>query len=81
MTVVHGSQVPLYGGVPHLADAREHVNKAAVPLNLTFSLRSRAYILGRLVKSKFSKRVRCTVILTGKKLGKPHNLTEACVYH
>ncbi|KAJ6310916.1 hypothetical protein OIU76_015604 [Salix suchowensis] len=61
VTVVHGSQVPLYGGVPHLADAREHVNKAAVPLNLTFSLRSRAYILGRLVKSKFSMRVRCTL--------------------
>ncbi|KAL9370618.1 hypothetical protein Peur_035758 [Populus x canadensis] len=80
VTVVHSSQVPLYGGVPHIADAREHVNKVAVPLNLTFSLRSRAYILGRLVKSKFYNRVRCTVTLTGKKLGKPHNLTEACVY-
>jgi hypothetical protein len=80
VTVVHSSQVPLYGGVPHLADAREHVNKVAVPLNLTFSLRSRAYILGRLVKSKFYNRVRCTVTLTGKKLGKPHNLTKACVY-
>ncbi|KAL3580849.1 hypothetical protein D5086_018684 [Populus alba] len=71
VTVVHSSQVPLYGGMPPLADAREHANKVAVPLNLTFSLRSRAYILGRLVKSKFYNRVRCTVTLTGfeKKIG------------
>ncbi|CAK7329407.1 unnamed protein product [Dovyalis caffra] len=81
VTVVHGSQVPLYGGVPHLANANERSSKFAVPLNLGFALRSRAYILGRLVKSKFYKRVSCTVVLTGKKLGKPHNLTNACVYH
>ncbi|KAF9684548.1 hypothetical protein SADUNF_Sadunf04G0129500 [Salix dunnii] len=80
-TVVHGSQVPLYGGLPLLSNAREHGNKVALPLNLTFVLRSRAYILGRLVKSKFYKRVRCTVTLTGQKLGKPHKLTNACVYH
>ncbi|KAG6778030.1 hypothetical protein POTOM_017875 [Populus tomentosa] len=80
-TVVHGSQVPLYGGLPLLSNARAHGNKVALPLNLTFVLRSRAYILGRLVKSKFHKRVRCTVALTGQKLGKPHRLTHACVYH
>ncbi|XP_011046312.1 PREDICTED: uncharacterized protein LOC105140957 [Populus euphratica] len=80
-TVVHGSQVPLYGGLPLLSNARAHGNKVALPLNLTFVLRSRAYILGRLVKSKFHKRVRCTVALTGQKLGKPHRLTNACVYH
>jgi hypothetical protein len=80
-TVVHGSQVPLYGGLPLLSNARAHGNKVALPLNLTFVLRSRAFILGRLVKSKFHKRVRCTVALTGQKLGKPHRLTNACVYH
>lgn len=80
-TVVHGSQVPLYGGLPLLSNAKGHGNKVALPLNLTFVLRSRAFILGRLVRSKFHKRVRCTVALTGQKLGKPHRLTNACVYH
>ncbi|EEF33962.1 uncharacterized protein LOC8265944 [Ricinus communis] len=80
-TVVHASQIPLYGGVPLLASAKEHIEKVAVPLNLTFVVRSRAYILGRLVKSKFYKRVRCPVTLHGNKLGKPLNLTHSCVYH
>ncbi|XP_050230977.1 uncharacterized protein LOC126679993 [Mercurialis annua] len=79
--VVHSSQIPLYGGIPLLATAQKHIEKVAVPLNLTFVMRSRAYILGRLVKSKFYTRVRCPVTLHGNGLGKPHNLTHSCVYH
>ncbi|KAJ9189484.1 hypothetical protein P3X46_000769 [Hevea brasiliensis] len=81
ITVVQASEIPLYGGVPLLANAKDHVEKIAVPLNLTFVVRSRAYILGRLVKSKFYKRIRCPVTLHGNKLGKPINLTASCVYH
>ncbi|KAK9944307.1 hypothetical protein M0R45_009880 [Rubus argutus] len=79
-TVVLGSQVSLYGGISVL-DVRGNREKVAVPLNLTFVVRSRAYILGKLVKSKFYKRIRCSVTLRGSNLGKHSNLTESCVYH
>lgn len=80
VTVVLGHQVPLYGGISAIPNTREHHEKMAIPMNLTFVVRSRAYILGRLVKSKFYRRVRCSVTLRGNRLGKPHNLTNACVY-
>ncbi|MBA0551078.1 hypothetical protein Golob_021978 [Gossypium lobatum] len=80
VTIVKGSQVPLYGGVPVLVASREHLNTIAVPLNLTFVMRSRAYILGRLVKTKFYGRIRCSVTLRGNKLGKALNLTDSCIY-
>ncbi|OMO80011.1 Late embryogenesis abundant protein, LEA-14 [Corchorus capsularis] len=80
VTIVHGYQVPLYGGIPVLVNARDDLNSIAVPLNLTFVMRSRAYILGRLVKTKFYGRIRCSVTLRGNKLGKPLNLTDSCVY-
>ncbi|KAG6712058.1 hypothetical protein I3842_05G086000 [Carya illinoinensis] len=81
VTVVLGHQVPLYGGISAIPSVRDHHAKVAIPMNLTFVMRSRAYILGRLVKSKFYTRVRCSVTLRGSKLGKPHNLTHSCVYH
>ncbi|MBA0823883.1 hypothetical protein Goarm_020579, partial [Gossypium armourianum] len=77
VTIVKGSQVPLYGGIPVLVASREHLNTIAVPLNLTFVMRSRAYILGRLVKTKFYGRIRCSVTLRGNKLGKALNLTDS----
>ncbi|KAK7264084.1 hypothetical protein RJT34_31687 [Clitoria ternatea] len=78
--VVLGHQVPLYGGVSVLGNTKEHMDSVALPLNLTFAVRSRAFILGRLVKSKFYHRIRCSVTLLGNKLGKPLNLTNSCVY-
>ncbi|KAL6211146.1 hypothetical protein ACLB2K_016373 [Fragaria x ananassa] len=80
LTVVRGSQVSLYGGISAL-DVRGNHEKVAVPLNLTFVVRSRAYILGKLVKSKIYRRIRCSVTLRGSNLGKHSNLTESCVYH
>ncbi|KAK4405384.1 hypothetical protein Sango_0544900 [Sesamum angolense] len=83
IVVVQGQQVPLYGGIPVLSDAEGHPESVSVPLNLTFVMRSRAYILGRLVKTKFYKSILCEVALRGNHLGKPLNLTksESCVYH
>lgn len=83
-TVVHGRQIPLYGGMTVVSKARTgnnllHAKKVNVGLNLTFTLRSRAYILGRLVKSKFYTHIRCPVTLDGTRLGKPMNLLHACV--
>lgn len=82
VTMVLGHQVPLYGGVSVLGGAKdkEHQEKVAVPLNLTIVLRSRAHILGKLVKSKFYKGIRCLVTLRGNKIGNPQNLAHSCIY-
>ncbi|GAV78847.1 LEA_2 domain-containing protein [Cephalotus follicularis] len=80
VTVVQGYQVPLYGGVSVLSGAEKQLEKVALPLNLTFVVRSRAYILGRLVKSKFCSHIRCYVTLRGKKLGQSVKLSDACFY-
>ncbi|KAI4342210.1 hypothetical protein MLD38_026860 [Melastoma candidum] len=79
-TIVSGHQVPLYGSVSVLTGAQEHLDRVAVPFNLTFVMRSRAYILGRLVRSKFYRTIRCSVTLRGNRLGKPQNLTSSCSY-
>ncbi|CAL0329348.1 unnamed protein product [Lupinus luteus] len=79
--MVLGYQVPLYGGVSVLGNAnKENMDTVTLPLNLTFVIRSRAYILGRLVNSKFYRRITCSVTLHGKQLGKPLNLSDSCVY-
>ncbi|PON61521.1 Late embryogenesis abundant protein [Trema orientale] len=78
VTVVLGNQVPLYGGLSVVGGARDNIEKVVVPLKLSFKLRSRAYILGQLVKSKFYTKIQCSVTLRGSKLGKPLNLTNSC---
>ncbi|XAR59877.1 hypothetical protein NMG60_11015874 [Bertholletia excelsa] len=79
--VVWGNQVPLYGAIPLLTGTKDHMESVTVPLNLTFRMRSRAYILGRLVKPKFYRSVRCEVTLKGNQLGKYLNLTNSCTYN
>ncbi|CAL5378021.1 unnamed protein product [Camellia sinensis] len=81
MTLVLGHQVPLYGGIPVLSGAISHLESVSVPLNLTFAMRSRAYILGRLVKPKFYRSIICGVVLQGNRLGKHLNLTNSCIYN
>ncbi|KAF8410338.1 hypothetical protein HHK36_002865 [Tetracentron sinense] len=80
-TMVLGNQVPLYGGVSSLSGAKDSHESVSVPLNLTFVVRSTAYVLGKLVKPKFYRNIRCFVTLKGNRLGKPLNLTNSCIYH
>lgn len=82
MPILEGHQVPLYGGIPLLSGTKGHLETTPVPLNLTFVMRSRAYILGKLVKTKFYRSVLCQVVVRGTHLGKPLNLTksQSCVY-
>lgn len=83
-TVVKGVQVPLYGAVTALGDARTGdkivKERVKVDFNLTITVRSRAYILGTLVKSKFHKHIRCAVSLDGSRIGKPLILKDSCTY-
>ncbi|CAH2071868.1 unnamed protein product, partial [Thlaspi arvense] len=75
VTVVQGHQIPLYGGVSL------HPDTMAVPLNLTLVVRSKAYILGRLVTSKFHTRIICSFTLDATRLPKPISLLHSCIYH
>lgn len=79
VTVVEGHQVPVYGAVPILDGG----GTVSLPLNLTFVVRSRANILGRLVKSKFYTHISCQVALSGTHVGKPINLATpgSCTYY
>lgn len=62
-----GSNIPLYGGGADLGSVGGKPI-APVALNLNFTVRARAYILGRLVKPKFHKRVQCSVVMDPKKM-------------
>ncbi|CAL9146707.1 unnamed protein product [Musa hybrid cultivar] len=79
---VGGSQVPLYGGGTGLRSRTEDGGTpAVVPLELSFTIRARAYVLGHLVRSKFYRHVRCSLSLREDRLDKPLRLAHACDYH
>ncbi|KAJ4963265.1 hypothetical protein NE237_023204 [Protea cynaroides] len=74
---VKGSQVPLYGALSTVNGGTQGVE---VPMNLTFEVRSRAHVLGELVKPKFYRNIRCAITLQANRLGKPVSLLHSCVY-
>lgn len=76
-TKVIGIQIPLYGGVPALYAQRAKPDRVVLPLNLTFTLRSRGYVPGRLVKTKFYTSMR----FHGDKLGKKIDFLKSCSDH
>jgi hypothetical protein len=51
-----------------------------VPLKMNFVVRSRAYVLGKLVKTKFNRKIECDFTFDPKKLNVPISLKEACTY-
>ncbi|RDY01020.1 hypothetical protein CR513_15710, partial [Mucuna pruriens] len=77
--MVKGSHIPLYGGGASL----NSVNGAPVepvPLTLSVMVRSRANVLGKLVKPKFYKNIDCSVVMDPKKMGVPIPLLNKCSY-
>uniref|UniRef100_A0A0E0KQS3 Late embryogenesis abundant protein LEA-2 subgroup domain-containing protein n=1 Tax=Oryza punctata TaxID=4537 RepID=A0A0E0KQS3_ORYPU len=76
---VVGDKVPLYGGGSGLSSTPvKGAPPPPVPLQLTVRFRSRAFVLGKLVKPKFLTNVQCSVRLDVAKLGKPVSLKKAC---
>uniref|UniRef100_J3LXY5 Uncharacterized protein n=1 Tax=Oryza brachyantha TaxID=4533 RepID=J3LXY5_ORYBR len=76
---VLGDKVPLYGGGSGLSSTPvKGAPPAPVPLQLTVRFRSRAFVLGKLVKPKFRTDVQCSVKLDMAKLGKAVSLNKAC---
>ncbi|OIW03600.1 hypothetical protein TanjilG_06109 [Lupinus angustifolius] len=76
---VIGKTIPLYGSGASLSST---TGMATVPvhLKLNFVLRSRAYVLGKLVEPKFYKRVECSITLYPNKIGASIPLNKSCTY-
>uniref|UniRef100_A0ACD5YBV5 Uncharacterized protein n=1 Tax=Avena sativa TaxID=4498 RepID=A0ACD5YBV5_AVESA len=83
---VMGNKVPLYGSGPTIM-AQPAGGKPGtagkvtpVPMTLRTTLRSKAYVLGALVKPRFNKNVECKVVMDPAKLNKAISLEKACQY-
>lgn len=51
---------------------------APVPMSLSFVVRSRAYVLGKLVQPKFYKKIQCDINFEYKNLSKHILITKNC---
>ncbi|KAL9229769.1 hypothetical protein vseg_005202 [Gypsophila vaccaria] len=65
---VKGDTIPLYGASHSLSNNDKGAPTSPVPMTLNFRVRSRAYVLGRLVKPKFYKTITCVVVMDPKKM-------------
>ncbi|KAF3337686.1 Late embryogenesis abundant protein [Carex littledalei] len=77
--VVQGNDVPLYGGGSSLSSTPGKDTRP-IPLSLNFTLRSRAYVLGKLVRPKFYTIVKCSLTLDQTKIGTTVSLKNSCEY-
>ncbi|XP_041004565.1 uncharacterized protein LOC121249822 [Juglans microcarpa x Juglans regia] len=77
--ILKGSNIPLYGGGASLSSLNGAPIRP-VPLTLKFMVRSKAYVLGKLVKPRFYKRVECSVIMDPKKMSKAISLKNKCTH-
>ncbi|KAG6406927.1 hypothetical protein SASPL_134544 [Salvia splendens] len=78
VTVI-GDKIPLYGSGASLSTPTG-ITTLPVPLKLEFTVRSRAYVLGKLVKPKFYKKIECSIVYDTNKLNVPISLKN-CTYN
>ncbi|XP_050364700.1 uncharacterized protein LOC126783299 [Argentina anserina] len=76
---VIGDKIPLYGSGASISSSTG-TTLLPVPLKLNFLIKSRAYVLGKLVKPKFNRRVECTVTFDPKKLNVAIALKNCTVF-
>ncbi|KAJ7958172.1 Late embryogenesis abundant protein [Quillaja saponaria] len=76
---VMGNRIPLYGSGASLSTVSGMIT-VPVTLKLNFVIRSRAYVLGKLVKPKFYKKIECSITLDPKKLKVAVPLKKSCSY-
>lgn len=77
--IVIGDKIPMYGSGASLSTPTG-ITTLPVPLKLDVAIRSRAYVLGRLVKPKFYKKIECSFVFDTKKLNVPISLAKSCIY-
>ncbi|KAF5740669.1 hypothetical protein HS088_TW11G00746 [Tripterygium wilfordii] len=76
---VMGNNIPMYGGGASISSSTG-TTTLPVPLKLSFTIRSRANVLGKLVKPKFYKNIECDVTFDPKKLNVPISLKKSCTF-
>ncbi|XP_010526725.1 PREDICTED: uncharacterized protein LOC104804214 [Tarenaya hassleriana] len=76
---VRGQKIPIYGGGVELA-SENRAPVQPVPLTLSFMVRSRAYVLGKLVKPMFYKKIVCYVTMEPRKMSIHIPLKNKCNY-
>ncbi|KAK7320135.1 hypothetical protein RJT34_04869 [Clitoria ternatea] len=76
---VMGNKIPLYGSGASLSSSTG-MPTVAVELKLNFVIRSRAYVLGRLVKPRYYRRIQCSITLDPNKISVPLSLKKSCTY-
>ncbi|XVF36296.1 hypothetical protein REPUB_Repub19eG0046000 [Reevesia pubescens] len=76
---VMGNKVPLYGSGASLSSSTG-TTTLPVSLQLNFVVRSRAYVLGKLVNPKFYKKIECDITFDPKKLNVHISLKKSCTY-
>ncbi|GFY95951.1 hypothetical protein Acr_11g0002570 [Actinidia rufa] len=79
---VMGNKIPLYGSGVMLSSSMGTTTTTTVqvPLKLNFVVRSKANVLGKLVKPKFYKRIECSIVFDKKKFNVPISLKNSCTY-
>lgn len=75
---VMGDQIPLYGSGAGMSTSTG-TTTVPVVLKLNFVIRSKAYVLGKLVKPKFYKTIGCSLTYSAKQLNVPISLKN-CKY-
>lgn len=76
---LRGNSFPLYGGGSDLT-TKNGKPASPVPLSLKFRVKATAYVLGKLVKPKFSKGIQCSLVLDPVKMNSPISLKNKCTY-
>ncbi|XP_039002722.1 uncharacterized protein LOC120129224 [Hibiscus syriacus] len=76
---VMGNKVPLYRSGASLSSSTG-MTTHSVSLKLSFIVRSRAYVLGKLVKPKFNKKIERDITYDPKKPNAPISLKKSCTY-
>lgn len=74
---LQGRGIPLYGGGVNWASQNGKLT-APVPLNLNFTVKAKAYVLGKLVKPKFHRKVSCAIVYKPTLVNKPISLKNSC---
>ncbi|XP_062101642.1 uncharacterized protein LOC133807371 [Humulus lupulus] len=76
---IMGTKIPLYGSGASLSSSTG-TTTLPVKLKLYFVVRSRAYVLGKLVKPRFNKHIQCNVTYDPKRLNVAIQLKNHCTY-
>lgn len=77
---VNGNRIPLYGSGANLSSNTTGSPTLPVSLKLNMVVKSKAYVLGKLVKPKFKKKIECSVVYDPKKHNAPISVKNSCTY-